>query len=68
MPLRQDDEDGYIQHPLLTIGEAAKYLGVGRRILYDLIERGEIRVVRSKKTRLVEKKSLDEFRARGILT
>jgi excisionase family DNA binding protein len=54
--------------PLLTIGDAAKYLGVGRKVLYQPIERGEIIAVKSKRTRLIEKKSLDEFRAKGTLT
>jgi excisionase family DNA binding protein len=38
-------KEGYVFLPLLTVAEAAKYLGVGRRIVYQLIERGEITVV-----------------------
>jgi excisionase family DNA binding protein len=62
------DEEGYVSAPLLTIGDAAKYLGVGRKVLYQLIERGEIIAVKSKRTWLIEKKGLDEFRAKGTLT
>jgi excisionase family DNA binding protein len=63
-----DEEEGYVSAPLLTIGDAAKYLGVGRKVLYQLIERGEIIAIKSKRTWLIEKKSLDEFRAKGMLT
>jgi excisionase family DNA binding protein len=64
----KEKESGYVTAPLLDVSEAAKYLGVGRKVLYQLIERGEITVVKSGKTTLVEKKSLDDFRRRGTLT
>ena len=32
------DHQEYIYLPLLTVGEAARYLGVGRKIIYQLIE------------------------------
>jgi excisionase family DNA binding protein len=51
--------------PLMTIPEAAKYIGVGRQVLYRLIEYGELRVVKMKGTALVEKRSLDDYRASG---
>lgn len=51
--------------PLMTISEAAKYIGVGRQVLYQLIEYGELRVVKMKGTALVEKRSLDDYRASG---
>ncbi len=53
--------DNYIYFPIMTVGEAARYLGVGRKIVYQLIEYDQIRVVREQRTLLVEKKSLDEF-------
>lgn len=64
-----EQETGYISAPLLSIAEAAKELGVGKKIIYQLIENGEIRAVkpRTGKTILVEKKSLDEYRAAGRL-
>jgi excisionase family DNA binding protein len=63
-----DSAGDYVLLPLLTIGEAAKYLGVGRKMLYQLIEWGEIRVLRVRGSALIEKRSLEEFRARGTLT
>jgi excisionase family DNA binding protein len=64
----EEAETGYVTSPLLEVREAARYLGVGRKVLYQLIERGEIVVVRNGGSTLVEKKNLDTFRARGTLT
>ena len=61
-------EDNYIHFPLLTVGEAAKYLGVGRKVVYQLIEFDQIRSVRENRAILIEKRSLDEFRRSGTLT
>lgn len=61
-------EDPYIHFPMMTVGEAAKYLGVGRKIIYQMIEFDQIRAVREKGAVLVEKRSLDRFRASGQLT
>ena len=58
----------YVSAPLLSPGEAAKYLGVGRKIIYQLIEQGELTVVKTAGAVRVEKKSLDEFRTSGKLT
>ena len=63
-----DQKSGYVSRPLLSMGEAARYLGVGRKVLYQLLERGEIIAVRSKGTTLIEKRSLDAHRASGRLT
>ena len=51
----------------MTVGDAAKYLGVGRKIIYQMIEFDQIRAVRENRAVLVEKRSLDEFRASGEL-
>jgi excisionase family DNA binding protein len=61
-------QDNYIHFPLLTVGEAAKYLGVGRKVVYQLIEFDQIRSVRENRAILIEKRSLDEFRHNGTLT
>ena len=61
-------QDNYIHLPLLTVGEAARYLGVGRKIIYQLIEFGQIQSVRENRAILIEKRSLDLFRQRGTLT
>ena len=67
-PVKSKFEDPYIYFPLFSIAEAAKYLGVGRKIVYQLIELDAIRAVKQKGKIWVEKKSLDEFRASGQLT
>ena len=61
-------DDNYIHFPLLTVGEAARYLGIGRKMVYQLIEFDQIRSVRENRAILVEKRSLDEFRSSGTLT
>ena len=61
-------QDNYIYFPMMTVGEAAKYLGVGRKVIYQMIEFDQIRAVRENRAVLVEKRSLDEFRASGQLT
>jgi excisionase family DNA binding protein len=61
-------QDNYIHFPLLTVGDAAKYLGVGRKVVYQLIEFDQIRSVRENRAILIEKKSLDQFRNSGALT
>jgi hypothetical protein len=42
------DREKYIALPLMTVGETARYMGVGRKIVYHLIEYGEIRAVKNK--------------------
>ena len=66
--MQNDEVRDVVSAPLLRVSEAAKYLGVSRKTLYQLIERGEITAVRAKGTTLIEKKSLDAFRAAGRLT
>ena len=58
----------FVAAPLLTVAEAAKYLGVGRKVVYELIERGEITAVKSGSATLIEKRSLDSFKGQGKLT
>ena len=60
-----EEETGYVSAPLLTVGEAARYLGVGRKIVYRLIETGELAAVKSRHAILIEKKTLDDFRKAG---
>ncbi len=61
------EETGFVSAPLLTVGEAARYLGVGRRVVYQLIEYGQIRAVKARGSVLVEQKSLDKVRELGIM-
>lgn len=58
-------ENGYVSAPLLTVAEAAQYLGVNKKMVYQLIERGEITAVKVKGSVRIEQKSLDEYRASG---
>jgi len=58
----------YATSGLLTVAEAAKYLGVGRKKVYELIEWGELKAVKLGRSVQVEKNSLDEFKASGKLT
>ena len=62
------DRQKYVALPLMTVGETARYMGVGRKIVYQLIEYGEIRAVKSKGSVVIEKDSVDAFRASGKLT
>ena len=61
------DHENYIYLPLMTVGEAAKYLGVGRKIIYQLIEYDQLKVVRNRGAVRIEKRSLDEIRKKGII-
>jgi len=49
----------------MSISDTAKYLGISRKTVYQLIEFGEIRVVKQGKATRVDKKSLDAFRNSG---
>jgi excisionase family DNA binding protein len=53
---------------LLTVADAAKYLGVARRTIYQLIEWDELKVVQVQGSVRIEQKSLDKFRSGGMLT
>ncbi len=58
----------YMTPALLDVAEAARYLGVSRKKVYELIEWGEIKAVRLGRSTQVESESLDQFRASGKLT
>jgi excisionase family DNA binding protein len=60
--------DSYIYFPLMSISDAAKYLGVSRKTIYRLIENDDIRAAKEGKAIRVEKMSLDAFRESGNLT
>ena len=59
------DDDNYIYSPLLTVSEAAREMGVGKKVIYQMIENDVIRAVKDHGTILVEKRSLDPFRGNG---
>jgi len=62
------EEGVSVYFPLMSVSDAAAYLGVSRKTIYRLIEWNEIRAVKDGKAVRVEKKSLDEFRESGKLT
>jgi excisionase family DNA binding protein len=66
--MNMQNDDAFIHMPMLTVSQAAKYLGVGKKIIYQLIEFDEIRAVRERGAVLVEQSSLDAFRESGKLT
>lgn len=49
---------------LLTVEEAAKYLGVGRTLMYRLIKDGEIQTVQIHRLRRVPRDAVDAYAAR----
>ncbi|MDZ7580967.1 MAG: helix-turn-helix domain-containing protein [Deltaproteobacteria bacterium] len=49
----------FVSLPLLTVSETAKYLGVSRKIVYQLLEFGDIRAVKRKGAVLIEKASIE---------
>lgn len=51
----------------VTVADAAKYLGLGRKVIYQLIEYGELRAVRERGKIIVDPCSLREFRKCGKL-
>jgi len=65
MSSKEPDDDGLTY---ITVGEAARYLGVGRRIVYQLIDFGRIRAQRRRKMIRVDPQSLEEFQRSGRLT
>lgn len=58
----------HVTSTLLTVSEAARYLGVSRSKIYQLIEWGEVKAVKLGRSTQVEKESLDKFLSGGKLT
>ena len=52
----------------MTVPEVAKYMGVGRRIVYDLIDWGELTAIKQDGAIWVDRWSVDAFRSSGKLT
>jgi excisionase family DNA binding protein len=50
---------------LVTVPEAAKFLGLGRKMIYQLLENGELRAIRQESKILIDPCSLQEFRNKG---
>ncbi len=53
---------------LVTVPQAAKYLGVGRKMVYQLLEYGVLRAVRQKSKIYIDPCCLIEFHNKGMMT
>jgi excisionase family DNA binding protein len=53
---------------VVSVPEAARYLGVGRKMIYQLIDFGELRAARQGGKWLVEEDSVVAFRKSGKMT
>ncbi len=50
---------------LVTVPEAARYLGVGRKVVYQLLDNGVLRAIRQESKILLDPCSLREFKEKG---
>lgn len=55
----------YIEVPVVTVNEAARFIGVGKKIIYQLIEFDEIRTIRQHGKVMIDKSSLEAFHNSG---
>lgn len=63
----EEKEEGFVSAPLLTVPEAARYLGVGKKVIYQLIESDRVVAVKVKRAVMVERRTLDPFLDSGVL-
>ena len=61
----RQDLSKYIEVPVMTVSEAARYIGVGKPVIYQLIEFDEIRAVRERGKVLIDRSSLEAFHNSG---
>ncbi|MCK7483691.1 MAG: helix-turn-helix domain-containing protein [Candidatus Moduliflexus flocculans] len=52
----------------MSVADAARYLGVGRKVVYQLIEYDRVRTVRRRQVLMVDRQSLEEFQRTGQMT
>jgi excisionase family DNA binding protein len=57
--------DEYIEVPVMTVSEAAQYIGVGKKVIYQMIEFDEIRAVRQRGKVMIDRSSLEAFHHSG---
>jgi excisionase family DNA binding protein len=60
-----NDDSNYIQVPVLTVSEAARFIGVGKKVIYQLVEFDEIRAMRERGRVMIDKSSLVAFHQSG---
>jgi len=57
-----------ISGDFVSVADAAGYLGVGRKVVYQLIEYDRVRAVRRRQVLMVDRESLEEFQRTGQMT
>jgi len=62
------NEHSEIGGNFMSVADAARYLGVGRKVVYQLIEYERVRAVRRRQVLMVDRESLEEFRQTGQMT
>lgn len=60
-----NDNSKYIEVPVLTVSEAARFIGVGKKVIYQLVEFDEIRAMREHGKVMIDKSSLVAFHQSG---
>lgn len=65
--MHSEECEDYLYLPLMTVCEAAKYLGVGRKIIYQLIEYDQLKAIRQRKAIRIEKQSVEDLSRRAII-
>lgn len=58
-------QDTLFSAQTLSVGETAKYMGIGRKLVYQLIEFGEILAIRQNGAVRVDRYSVDSFMKSG---
>lgn len=59
------NNSNYIEVPVMTVAEAARFIGVGNKVVYQLIEFDEIRAVREHGKVMIDRSSLEAFHNSG---
>jgi excisionase family DNA binding protein len=59
------NDGNYIEVPVISVGDAARFIGVGKKVIYQLIEFDEIRAVREHGKVWVDRSSLEAFHDSG---
>jgi excisionase family DNA binding protein len=62
------NEPAEIGGNFVSVADAARYLGVGRKVVYQLIEYNRVRAVRRRQVLMLDKQSLEEFQRSGQIT
>jgi excisionase family DNA binding protein len=61
------DNEGLVSEGLCRVGEAARFLGVSRSTLYQLMDRGELPYVKLGKARRIPRNGLVELAAKSVV-